>query len=336
MPHMNTPQFTLEGSPNFRDLGGYVTSDGRIVRSGILFRSGHLAQLTDGDVARLDELGISTIVDFRPQHEIEIFGPDRIDGDIRKYSFPISDHDAGPDFYESIQAGDFSGLHDLAKASRKMIRDNAAEFGALLRLVGEGDNLPLIFHCIGGKDRTGVAAALILTLVGVPWDTVREDYLRSNKTLEGVLEEQISRLSGGKVPVGRSNDANIEALRRFFILDGANIDAARDEVMRISGSFENYAGREAGPLRSLTWSRCAPTSSPTDRSPEGRTYRTERIRSPVTLRSTVRAQLSGPGQLIEHEPDEEQVVVGCGVTTLRDRADRRHEGRRASRRPPPS
>jgi protein-tyrosine phosphatase len=131
-----------------------------------------------------------------------------------------------------------------------MIRDNAAEFGALIRLVAESDNLPLIFHCIGGKDRTGVAAALILTLVGVPWDAVREDYLRSNETLEGVLEEQISRLSGGKVPVGQSSDANVEALRRFFILDGANIDAARDEVLRLSGSFENYAVEKMGLSRS--------------------------------------------------------------------------------------
>jgi len=238
MPLMES--ITLEGSANFRDLGGYQTADGRTVRTGVVFRSGHLANLTDADVVRLDALGLKTVVDFRADHELEVFGHDRLNGSVDRVSIPIGNHKDHQDFYESIQAGDFTALHDLAQASRTMVRDNADDFAALLRLIAESDNLPLVFHCIGGKDRTGVAAALILSLLGVPWETVRTDYLRSNEALRGTLEEQISRLSDGKVPVGQTNDENLAALRKFFILEGSYIDAARDEIANIAGSFENY------------------------------------------------------------------------------------------------
>lgn len=238
MPLMET--ITLKGSANFRDLGGYQTTDGRTVRTGVVFRSGHLANLTDADVVCLDALGLKTVVDFRADHELEVFGHDRLNGSVNRVSIPIGNHKDHQDFYESIRAGDFTALHDLAEASRTMVRDNADDFAALMRLLTESDNLPLVFHCIGGKDRTGVAAALILSLLGVRWETVRTDYLRSNEALRGTLEEQISRLSDGKVPVGQTNDENLAALRKFFILEGPYIDAARDEIANIAGSFENY------------------------------------------------------------------------------------------------
>lgn len=236
---MNT--ITLEGSPNFRDLGGYRTTDGRAVRRGVLFRSGHLAQLTDPDVALLDRIGVRTVVDFRPHPEIEIFGADRIDGAIRRVSIPIGDHPDAPALYKAISAGDFTALHDLSEASRTMVRDHSGQFAELIHLVAQGGNLPLIFHCIGGKDRTGVASALILSLLGVPWETVRTDYLRSNEATRGVLEAQISRLSNGTIQVGDSSDENIEALRKFFILEGSYIDAVRDEIEDVAGSLDNYA-----------------------------------------------------------------------------------------------
>jgi protein-tyrosine phosphatase len=238
---MNT--VTLEGSPNFRDLGGNRTTDGQVVRRGLLFRSGHLAQLTDSDLVTLGRLRITTVVDFRPDHEIEMFGADRIDGAIPRVSIPIGDHPDTPAFYESIKAGDFTTLHDLADASRTMIRENAAQFAELLHLLIESNNLPLIFHCIGGKDRTGVATALILSLLGVPWETVRSDYLQSNTATHGVLEKQISRLSNGTIPVGASTEENIAALRRFFVLDGAYIDAALTEIELLAGSVGNYASQ---------------------------------------------------------------------------------------------
>lgn len=235
-----TVTLPLQGSPNFRDIGGYEAADGRRVRRNILFRSGHLAHLTDSDVMTLEQLGIRTVVDFRPDFDVDLFGEDRLPADVEQLSIPIGDHENHQDFYDKIKAGDFTHLADLAAASREMIGNNATDFGALLRLIAEREKLPLVFHCIGGKDRTGVATALILSLVGVPWEKVREDYLRSNEATKGMLEEQVSRLSAGKVPVGHSTEENIAALRRFFVLEPGYIDAALEEIERIAGSFDRY------------------------------------------------------------------------------------------------
>jgi protein-tyrosine phosphatase len=233
----------LVGAPNFRDLGGYRTTDGRAVRTGTLFRSGHLAHLTDGDLDLLGRIGIATVVDFRPDREVEMFGPDRLRDGTTYVSIPIGDGAHTPAAYEAVQAGDFTGLHDLAEASRTMIRENATEFRDLIHLIAEKDNLPLVFHCIGGKDRTGVASALILSILGIPWPTVRADYLLSNKMMQGVVEEQISRLSAGKLSAVEPTAQNLAALRRFFVLKGSYIDAAREESERLAGSFPNYVAQ---------------------------------------------------------------------------------------------
>lgn len=237
---MEKPSIHLDGAPNFRDLGGYQTADGRMVRPGVLFRSGHLARLSDSDRSCLEALEIRTVVDFRREREVGIFGADALGHQVTEVPLPIPGHDDDDRVYESIRSGDFTALHDLSEASRMMVREAASQFGALLRLIAEGSNLPLVYHCIGGKDRTGVASALILTILGVPWQTVRTDYLRSNERLAGFLEEQIARLSARNTTAGDSNSESIAALRRFFVLDASYIDAARDEIQQLAGSFDAY------------------------------------------------------------------------------------------------
>lgn len=232
----------LEGSPNFRDLGGYHTADGLVVRSGKVFRSGHLARLTNADVARLTELGLATVVDFRPPTEREMFGEDRLPPHARYMSIPIGDSAMAPAMHEALKNGDYTELHDLGDANRKMVRDYQNEFGDLLRLIAESDSHPIVFHCIGGKDRTGLAAAFLLSALGVPWETIRKDYLHSNDRLVGAVEEQIAGLTGSPdTPAPpRPSKENLEALRRFFIVDASYIDAGRDEAERIAGSLDHY------------------------------------------------------------------------------------------------
>jgi protein-tyrosine phosphatase len=142
----------------------------------------------------------------------------------------------------ALQDGDYTALHDLADANRKMVRGYGTEFGAVLRLIADPASHPVVFHCIGGKDRTGIAAALLLFTLGVPWDDVRRDYLRSNDRLQGVVEDQIAGLTGSpNTPARpRPNEENLAALRRFFIVESSYIDAGRDEAERLAGSLEQY------------------------------------------------------------------------------------------------
>ena len=230
---------TLEGAPNFRELGGYRTTSGHTVRTGRLFRSGHLAQLTDRDLLTFARLGIRTVVDFRPRSEQDMFGADRLPPDVDYIEIPIGDPAAAPAVGRAFERGDFTSLPDLGAANRLLVRNYAAEWRRLFDLVADVDRHPLVFHCIGGKDRTGLGAALLLSALGVPWATVVQDYLRSNDRIRGAVEDQLSQLAGRHHPV-RHDGASLDALRRFFVLEASYLDEAYDEAVRLAGSVDNY------------------------------------------------------------------------------------------------
>ena len=236
------PHIALEGAPNFRDLGGYRTADGRVVRSGVVFRSGHLANLSDSDLERLREIGVKTVIDFRPRTEREMTGHDRLPEGADYVEYPIGDPEMTPLVRKALEQGDFTVLPDLAEANRSLIRDFAGEMGKLLRLVSDEQRLPVIFHCIGGKDRTGVAAALLLSVLGVPWADVRSDYLRTNDRIDSAGSSHVSFLERIVRSYAKAEltEENLAALRRFFVLEPAYIEAVRDEITRLAGSLPAY------------------------------------------------------------------------------------------------
>lgn len=237
---------TLEGVPNFRDLGGYRTTDGRVVRRGIVFRSGILAGATDADLATLEALGIRTVVDLRTQPEVDVFGTDRLPSKARAVSLACPSAGVDPIVETALRAGRFPYLPDLAVANRNHIRDDAQLFGRLIGILAESANLPSIIHCLGGKDRTGVASAVLLAVLGVPWRTVREEYVRSNEyylgavgTLPGSLSHTMERRLGHPLDYGDE-----EAKRQFFVLRPSYIDVVRDEMTRNSRTISEFIDSE--------------------------------------------------------------------------------------------
>jgi len=173
----------LAGADNFRDLGGYPAAGGRRVRSNRIFRSGHLAKLTDADLLRLESLEIRRIVDFRGPTERRD-KPDRIPRNVRVVHQPIDV--AGDDLRQRIDAFIRAGAPLDARAYLTDVnRRFAGEYTPVFRTwIGEvarnDDALPQVFHCTAGKDRAGFAAAVLLRTLGVPLDVVFEDYLRTN------------------------------------------------------------------------------------------------------------------------------------------------------------
>ncbi len=171
----------LAGASNFRDLGGYETQDGRRVRWRRIFRSNHLGKLTDDDLAVLHGIGLRKVIDFRSQGEIDRAErcrlADRANVDL--HLLPI-DPGISPRLKERIKAGDTVSTLEaqavICEIYRRYIHQWSENFRSLFaHLINEGT--PLVFHCSAGKDRTGVAAALILTALGVPRDVITEDYL---------------------------------------------------------------------------------------------------------------------------------------------------------------
>jgi protein-tyrosine phosphatase len=171
----------LSGASNFRDLGGYLTRDGRTVRWRQIFRSNHLGHLTDDDAAILRGLGVKSVFDFRGTGE-------RTEAqcsisDITVHSLPVE-----PTVVAALRAIVASGtplsadhaVEVMRDSYRSYVQQNTPRYRTLFAHLLE-DRAPLVIHCTAGKDRTGFACALILHTLGVPDDVISEDYLLTNQ-----------------------------------------------------------------------------------------------------------------------------------------------------------
>ena len=170
----------LEGSVNFRDLGGWRTDDGRALRYGRLFRSDALHRLSDADLLRLrDGLGLRTQIDLRASHEIESEGRGPLAAPpVAYHHFPFFD---GPREAGERPAG---GLAEIYFAMLRYARRPIAS--ALETLAASAE--PSVFHCAAGKDRTGVLAAVVLGALGVADGDIVEDYAYTRRVLPRILE----------------------------------------------------------------------------------------------------------------------------------------------------
>jgi protein-tyrosine phosphatase len=172
------------GAANLRDLGGYATRDGRALRWGVLYRSDALADLSDQDVAYLARLRLRRVVDFRSAGERER-DPDRLPEGVREVWEPIAGKGLDPsELRDRLLSGEVTADQAaawLVAGNRAFAGDEFREvFARFLRDLADPANLPTLFHCTAGKDRTGFAAALVLLALDVPRDTAMRDYLLTN------------------------------------------------------------------------------------------------------------------------------------------------------------
>ena len=237
----------LDGQPNFRDLGGYETADGRTVRWGQVYRSGELPRLSDNDVAKLEELEIHTVVSFLTEKEIEARGPDRLPEGTAEVALPMEAGNLGDLLAVVVEArntGDFSEVPaDINPDIHRRLMGEARDYYAtMLREIADPTSRPLVFHCSHGIHRTGTAAAILLSALGVPWETVREDYLLSNTYRGEEIEHRLAQLrdlyaENNGISPDEVDTTNMDA---FYILQGAYIDAALDQAVEDYGSMETY------------------------------------------------------------------------------------------------
>ncbi len=237
----------LEGQPNFRDLGGYETTDGRTVKWGQVFRSGELPRLSDADVAHLETFKIKTVVSFLTEKEIEARGPDRLPEGVTEVALPMEAGNLGESIEVLLDArrtGDFSMVPtDINPDIHRRLMVEAREYyAALLREVADPASRPLVFHCSHGVHRTGTATAILLSALGVPWETVRADYLLSNTYRQEEIDHRLSQLRElhaetiGVTP----EDVDTSNMDAFYILQGAYIDGSLEQAVEDYGSMEAY------------------------------------------------------------------------------------------------
>ena len=184
----------LQAVRNLRHLGGWPAGDGRRVGWGRLFRSGSLEDMTDADRSALEGLGVRTVIDLRSQFEQRRKPYEWAVG--RKVAAPLANDDSVAGIFARFQHGTLSphdvenwwqltGVFDCPEQHQESLR---TVFASLLEASpAEG----VLFHCTGGKDRAGVAAALVLEALGVTRPAVLEDFLLSNVGAEARAAEFI-------------------------------------------------------------------------------------------------------------------------------------------------
>ena len=166
----------FEACFNFRDLGGYETVDGRHVRWNVLYRSDTLHRLTAADAETFSALGLRTVIDLRSRTEVEDFGRLGVATEsLAWHNVPmLDDVKLIP---RDIPEAPPSPTLSAGEGYVRIVEEYADSVAEVFELLTRDDVLPAVFHCTSGKDRTGIVAAVLLDLVGVPDATIAADYV---------------------------------------------------------------------------------------------------------------------------------------------------------------
>ncbi|MGY6026271.1 tyrosine-protein phosphatase [Streptomyces spinosirectus] len=239
----------LAGVRNFRDVGGLPTADGRRVRYGVLFRSGHLAHATDEDATFLSSLGLHTIFDFRNAADQKLEGPDVELPGVRNVNLPLTDPADGAEFWQMVRDGEIEQLRGILgdgraagrmiSSYRTIIRDRTAEHARVLRSLAE-DSVPALMHCAAGKDRAGLSIAVTLLALGVEREAIVTDYLESNAKHRRYKVHRSSSSSAGYSP------EVMELLSPLFEARVEYLAAAFETVEQVWGDVDTYLERGLG------------------------------------------------------------------------------------------
>ena len=212
----------VEGAVNLRDLGGYRTADGRVVRSGLVYRSGMMHTITaDGLVALRETLGVRTVVDLRNAAELEADGISPFEGyGIDWRNAPIGGETVTTPEERRERVREYvANTVDWCEAYVRMTERNPGAFRDLFKAMAGPASTPLVFHCSGGRDRTGVGAALLLSSLGVDDETIARDYALTGD----LLQPHVDRFRRQMEAVGMTRESwatlletSADAMRRFL------------------------------------------------------------------------------------------------------------------------
>ena len=219
---------------NFRDFGGYTSCTGAKVLSGVLFRSGSLDRISDKEAHSLqDSLSIQTIIDLRHPDE---FNDNLTRGSLVelvpvRYSLSVIDPTQTLKFHTEALNSTYgmgqSGLRYFA-----LLENGETIWREVIKILLDPGSYPLLVHCTAGKDRTGMAAALILDLIGVARDTISEDYAMSSASVDQLFDYLVES--------GRKPGGTIEAAKSRMITERKYMDDFLTLLYQKFGNSEGY------------------------------------------------------------------------------------------------
>ncbi|WP_163652233.1 tyrosine-protein phosphatase [Listeria sp. PSOL-1] len=224
----------MEGTFNFRDMGGYSSANGRRVKWGKLFRSGNLVNLTENDITEMKHLGIKWICDLRSDKEVQAEPTQEIAGvDDRHIAIGTATNDS-----KTTSLGNDKTIYEpLMGDSYRVFVDSTAEFKVIFDLLLQDGGVPFLFHCTAGKDRTGVLGALLLKVLDVNETDIFTDYQITNQYSDQILAEMDRLLQ----QFGASDEKiNLENFRPMAEARPSYLEIAFDEMRKTYGSVERY------------------------------------------------------------------------------------------------
>lgn len=226
-------QFRLSGAWNFRDVGGARTGEGRMVRSGVLFRSSELSRLDEHGTAELTRLGVRRVFDLRGDAEIERSGRDRVPPGVEVHNMPFDNRKGERAPHEvGVSAEQAQTQYMMrAYASFPSLDGARSAINGVASVLARGDG-PALVHCAAGKDRAGWTVATILRAVGVTEEDILSDYLASNDAIEP-LRTHVRSVWGSGGPAVEPSNALLGVTEEY-------IRTGFDAVTAVHGSFESY------------------------------------------------------------------------------------------------
>jgi protein-tyrosine phosphatase len=247
-PDIDTTQISLAGLPNFRDLGGHISGDGRRVRRGRLFRSQAFSYLTEADYDAFHRSGIQLVCDLRGVRERERrpnrFPPAFV-GQSLELAIEADLRANGNSFWDLIDADPTpaAARHAMEEVYATFPEAFATVLPPLLESLLERQQIPAVIHCTAGKDRTGFTCALLLFALDVPEEVIYRDYLRSAELFTIELAAHDLQATARRQ---RGIELDREILLPLVRVERSYLDRALQEVRRRFGSVDNYLHEVAG------------------------------------------------------------------------------------------
>lgn len=242
----------LDGPVNFRDLGGYPVDSGESVRWRQLFRADALHEMSDRDAEIVfGDLGIGLVIDLRSEREVELVGTGPV-GTSGATWVHLSVIDETQPIQETWKA--IAEDVPMSERYRRILETAGPRFVDGLSVIAESD-VPLVFHCTAGKDRTGLLAALLLSVLGVGDDDIAQDYAATSAVLHTIADRYLARAEDPRFA------AQFEAVpgwrdqaKKLMTADSATMHRTLGELRANSGSVATWLsenGLQAGQTSAL-------------------------------------------------------------------------------------
>ena len=228
--------YEMDSIQNFRDIGGYSTTDRKVVKWGKVFRSGSLAYCSMADKAELDKLEIKSIIDLRPV-KMSARRPSAYTTPPNLYKLPITNY-INDSASKMIIEGKFLKGDAVIYSQdlyRDMVENYSDYYAQMFDKLCDENNYPVIINCTLGKDQTGIASYLLLRALGVPADVAEEDYMLSNVGINKL------RILNGADKLSESRQ---EALTMLTRTDKAYLRYAIACIRTKYGTIEDYMADE--------------------------------------------------------------------------------------------